>query len=136
MRFAVRNPATGDVLAQVADMDETDATAAVETAQAVFAGWRGRTAKERAKLMRDWFNLIMANQEDLARLMTAEQGKPLAEARGEIAYGASFIEWFAEEGKRLYGDIIPTFKADARILVTKEPVASWARSRRGISRPR
>ncbi len=121
-RFAVRNPATGEVLADVADMDASDATAAVEAAFAAFAAWRTRTAKERARLMRGWFDLIMANQETLAQLMTAEQGKPLAESRGEIAYGASFIEWFAEEGKRVYGDIIPTFKPDARILVSKEPV--------------
>jgi succinate-semialdehyde dehydrogenase/glutarate-semialdehyde dehydrogenase len=121
-RFAVRNPATGDVLADVADMDAADATAAVEAAYAAFATWRAKTAKERSKLMRGWFDLIMANQEDLAQLMTAEQGKPLAESRGEIAYGASFIEWVAEEGKRVYGDIIPTFKPDARILVTKEPI--------------
>ncbi|HEV2652188.1 MAG TPA: NAD-dependent succinate-semialdehyde dehydrogenase [Rhizomicrobium sp.] len=121
-RFAVRNPATGELLAEVTDMDAADATGAVEDAFAAFAAWRAKTAKERARLMRGWFDLIMANQEDLAQLMTAEQGKPLAESRGEIAYGASFIEWFAEEGKRLYGDIIPTFKPDARVLVTKEPV--------------
>jgi succinate-semialdehyde dehydrogenase / glutarate-semialdehyde dehydrogenase len=121
-RFAVRNPATDELFAEVADMDAADATDAVEAAFAAFAAWRAKTAKERAKLMRAWFDLIMANQEDLAQLMTAEQGKPLAESRGEIAYGASFIEWFAEEGKRIYGDIVPTFKPDARILVTKEPV--------------
>ena len=81
-----------------------------------------KTAKERAGLMRKWFELIMAAQEDLAQLMTAEQGKPLAEARGEIAYGAAFIEWFAEEGKRAYGDVIPTHKPGSRILVFKEPI--------------
>jgi succinate-semialdehyde dehydrogenase/glutarate-semialdehyde dehydrogenase len=97
-RFAVRNPATGELLAEVTDMDAADATGAVEDAFAAFAAWRAKTAKERARLMRGWFDLIMANQEDLAQLMTAEQGKPLAESRGEIAYGASFIEWFAEEG--------------------------------------
>jgi succinate-semialdehyde dehydrogenase/glutarate-semialdehyde dehydrogenase len=95
---------------------------AISAADAAWPAWRTKTAKERATFMRKWFELIMANQEDLARLMTAEQGKPLAETRGEVAYGASFIEWFAEEGKRLYGDVIPTFARDKRILVFKEPV--------------
>jgi succinate-semialdehyde dehydrogenase/glutarate-semialdehyde dehydrogenase len=121
-RFAVRNPATGDVIAQVASLDAADARKAVDAAFAAQPAWRAKTAKERASLMRKWFELIMANQEDLARLMTAEQGKPLAETRGEVAYGASFIEWFAEEGKRIYGDVIPTFAAGKRVIVTKEPV--------------
>jgi len=121
-RFAVRNPATQDVLAEVADMDEADANDAIEAAARAFPVWRAKTAKERALLLRAWFNLILANQEDLARLMTAEQGKPLAETRGEVAYGASFIEWFAEEGKRVYGDVIPTHSAGKRVLVLKEPV--------------
>ena len=95
--------------------------------------WRGRTAKERAGLMRAWFDLIMAAQEDLARLMTAEQGKPLAETRGEVAYGASFIEWFAEEAKRVYGDVIPAASPGKRILVIKQPSAWSPRSRRGTS---
>jgi succinate-semialdehyde dehydrogenase/glutarate-semialdehyde dehydrogenase len=121
-RFAVRNPATGETLADVADLEAEDAIAAVECAAAALPAWRAKTAKARAMILRAWFDLVIANQEDLARLMTAEQGKPLAESRGEITYGASFIEWFAEEGKRIYGDIIPSFKTDARILVMKEPV--------------
>ena len=121
-RFAVRNPATSEMLADVADMDETDTNAAIEAAWRAFPAWRAKTAKERAVLLRNWFNLITANQEDLARLMTAEQGKPLAETRGEVSYGAAFIEWFAEEGKRIYGDVIPTHAAGKRILVLKEPV--------------
>jgi succinate-semialdehyde dehydrogenase/glutarate-semialdehyde dehydrogenase len=121
-RFAVANPASGEILAQVADLDEADARRAIEAAARAFPAWRKKTAKERALLLRRWFELIMANQEDLARLMTAEQGKPLAESRGEIAYGASFIEWFAEEGKRVYGDVIPATQAGRRILVLKEPV--------------
>ena len=121
-RFAVRNPATGERLADVTDLDAADADAAVRAAARAFAAWKAKTAKERAAILRTWFNFIMANQEDLARLMTAEQGKPLAETRGEVAYGASFIEWFAEEGKRLYGDVIPSHAAGKRILVLKEPV--------------
>ena len=121
-RFPVDNPASGEVLAEVADLDRADARAAIEAAHRALPAWRARTAKERAGLMRRWFELIMANQEDLARLMTAEQGKPLAETRGEVAYGASFIEWFAEEGKRVYGDVIPTHAAGKRVLVLKEPV--------------
>jgi len=121
-RFAVKNPATGEVLAEVADLDAADARAAIEAAHRALPAWRGMTAKARAALMRRWFELIMANQEDLARLMTAEQGKPLAETRGEVAYGASFIEWFAEEGKRVYGDVIPTHAPGKRILVLKEPI--------------
>jgi succinate-semialdehyde dehydrogenase / glutarate-semialdehyde dehydrogenase len=121
-RFAVTNPATGETFAEVANLDEADARAAVEAAEAAFPSWRDTTAKERAKLLRRWFDLILANQEDLARLMTAEQGKPLTETRGEVAYGASFIEWFAEEGKRVYGDIIPTHAAGKRVLVYKQPV--------------
>ena len=121
-RFAVTDKATGEVLARVADCDAADAARAIEAANAAWPAWRARTAKDRAGLMRKWFELIMANQEDLARLMTAEQGKPLAETRGEVAYGANFIEWFAEEGKRIYGDVIPTFAAGKRILVFKEPI--------------
>ena len=121
-RFAVTNPATGAVIAEVADLDGTDARAAIDAASVAFPAWRGRTAKDRAGVMRKWFELIMAAQEDLARLMTAEQGKPLAETRGEIAYGASFIEWFAEEAKRAYGDIIPATAAGKRIFVTKQAI--------------
>jgi succinate-semialdehyde dehydrogenase/glutarate-semialdehyde dehydrogenase len=121
-RFAVRNPATGEELAQVANLDAADAQRAIAQALVAWRGWRSKTAKERAGLMRKWFELILANQDDLARIMTAEQGKPLAETRGEVAYGASFIEWFAEEGKRIYGDVIPTFAPGKRVLVFKEPV--------------
>src|SRR6202789_334292 len=120
--FAVIDPATGETLAEVADLSDGETSRAIDAAAAAFALWRGRTAKERAIVMRKWFDLLLANQEDLARLMTAEQGKPLAETRGEVAYGASFIEWFAEEGKRVYGDVIPTNAAGRRLIVMKEPV--------------
>jgi succinate-semialdehyde dehydrogenase/glutarate-semialdehyde dehydrogenase len=121
-RFAVTNPATGETLAEVADLDPADTRAAIEAAAAALPAWSARTAKERAGVLRKWFELIMGAQEDLAQLMTAEQGKPLAETRGEVAYGASFIEWFAEEGKRTYGDVIPTHAAGKRILVLKQPI--------------
>lgn len=121
-RFDVLNPADGGVLASVPDMGAAEARRAIEAAAAALPAWRARTAKERAAILRKWFELIMAHQEDLAVLMTSEQGKPLAEARGEVAYGASFIEWFAEEGKRVYGDVIPAHSADKRILVLKEPI--------------
>ena len=121
-RFAVTNPASGETIAKVADLDAGDTKAAIEAAHRALPAWRGKTAKERAGLMRAWFDLVMANQEDLARLMTAEQGKPLAESRGEVAYGASFIEWFAEEAKRLYGDVIPAAAPGKRIIVTKQGI--------------
>ena len=121
-RFAVKNPATGEVIAEVADLLEEDVREAIEAADRAWAAWRTKTAKERAVILRKWYELTMACQEDLAQLMTAEQGKPLAESRGEIAYGASFIEWFAEEGKRVYGDVIPTNAPGRRIIVMKEPV--------------
>jgi len=121
-RFAVRDKATGEVLAEVADFDAGDSRAAIESAAHVFPHWSSRTGKDRAQIMRKWFELLTANQEDLARLMTAEQGKPLAETRGEVAYGASFVEWFAEEAKRIYGDIIPQTQTKRRVLVLKQPV--------------
>src|SRR5690242_18520268 len=121
-RFSVTNPSTGESLADVADFDVADTRGAIEAAARAFPSWRAKTAKERAQAMRKWFDLLLANQEDLARLMTAEQGKPLAETRGEVAYGASFIEWFAEEAKRVYGDVIPTTQAGRRVLVLKEPI--------------
>ncbi|MBI1238741.1 MAG: succinate-semialdehyde dehydrogenase [Alphaproteobacteria bacterium] len=121
-RFAVTNPATGETLANVPDMVEAETAAAIAAAEEAFPAWRAKTAKERASLLRKWFDLMMANQEDLAIIMTAEQGKPLAESRGEIAYGASFIEWFAEEGKRIYGDVIPENVPARRIIVVKQPV--------------
>jgi succinate-semialdehyde dehydrogenase/glutarate-semialdehyde dehydrogenase len=125
-RFAVHDPATGARLAEVANASAPEAARAVAAAQQAFPAWRARLAKDRAALLRRWFELIMAAQEDLARLMTAEQGKPLAESRGEVAYGASFLEWFAEEAKRVYGDTIPATAADRRILVLKEPVGVCA----------
>jgi succinate-semialdehyde dehydrogenase/glutarate-semialdehyde dehydrogenase len=121
-RFAVTNPATGETLASVADLGAAETRDAIDAAGRALATWRERTAKDRAALLRAWYNLIMAAQEDLARLMTAEQGKPLAETRGEIAYGGAFIEWFAEEAKRVYGDVIPAHQAGKRILVIKQPV--------------
>jgi len=121
-RFAVRNPATGEVIEDVADVADGETRLAIEAAAKALPSWRKKTAKERAAILREWHKLIMESQEDLARLMTAEQGKPLAESRGEIAYGASFIEWFAEEGKRIYGDVIPTDRQGRRILVLKEPI--------------
>jgi len=121
-RFAVANPADGVKIAEVANCTRTEADAAIDAAARAWPAWRSKTAKERAALLRAWFQLIMANQEDLAKLMTAEQGKPLAESRGEVVYGASFIEWFAEEAKRIYGDTIPTVANDRRLLVFKEPI--------------
>ena len=120
--FEVRNPADASSIASVPDLGATETRRAIAAAGAALPGWRARTAKERAAILRRWFELIMANQEDLAVLMTSEQGKPLAEARGEVAYGASFIEWFAEEAKRVYGDVIPAHGADKRIVVLKEPI--------------
>jgi succinate-semialdehyde dehydrogenase/glutarate-semialdehyde dehydrogenase len=118
----VTNPATGEVLGTVPYMGANETRRAIEAANAAWPAWRKKTAKERATILRKWFNLMMENQEDLAVLMTAEQGKPLAEAKGEIAYGASFVEWFAEEGKRIYGDTIPQHQPDKRIVVIKEPI--------------
>ena len=118
----VTNPATGEVLGTIPNMGTAETRRAIEAANAAWAGWRKKTAKERANILRKLFNLMMENQEDLAILMTAEQGKPMAESKGEIAYAASFIEWFAEEGKRTYGDVIPAHQPDKRIVVTKEPV--------------
>lgn len=118
----VTNPANGDVVGSIPDMNAAETARAIEAARVAMISWRKQTAKQRAVILRRWFDLIMANQNDLGKIMTLEQGKPLNEAKGEIAYAASFIEWFAEEGKRTYGDVIPTHKADARIIVTKEPI--------------
>jgi succinate-semialdehyde dehydrogenase/glutarate-semialdehyde dehydrogenase len=120
--LAVTNPATGEVIARVASCGSTETRRAIEAAQAAQVDWRRTSIKERAAILRRWFNLMMENQEDLAKILTAEQGKPLAEARGEIAYGASYIEWFAEEGKRIYGDTIPQPSNDKRIVCIKQPV--------------
>lgn len=121
-QFDVTNPATGELLAQIADVGVEETKQAIKAAQTAFPEWRDKTAKERATILRRWFNLIIANQEELAQILTAEQGKPLAESRSEIAYGASFVEWFAEEGKRMYGDVIPSHGADKRIITIKQPV--------------
>jgi succinate-semialdehyde dehydrogenase / glutarate-semialdehyde dehydrogenase len=118
----VSNPATGERLGTVPDMGAAEARRAIEAAHKAFPLWAAKTAKERAVVLRRWFDLMMANQDDLAVLMTAEQGKPLAESKGEIAYAAAFIEWFAEEGKRLYGDVIPGHQGDKRILVLRQPI--------------
>lgn len=118
----VTNPATGEVLGTIPKMGAQETKDAIAAANAAWPAWRAKTAKERAGILRKWFELMMANQDDLGVLMTAEQGKPLAEAKGEVGYAASFIEWFAEEGKRIYGDTIPQHGADKRIVVTKEPV--------------
>jgi len=120
--FAVTNPATGAVLARLPDMLEGETRRAIEAAAAAWPAWAAKTAKERALVLRKWYELIMANQEDLAVIMTSEQGKPLSESRGEVAYGASFIEWFAEEGKRIYGDVIPQTQPGRRIVVLKQPI--------------
>jgi len=120
--FPVRNPANNERLAEVADCGAAETTSAIAAADAALADWRSKTATVRAGILRRWHDLILENTEDLGLLMTLEQGKPLAEARGEVRYGASFIEWFAEEGKRAYGDIIPPHLPGLRLLVTKQPV--------------
>ncbi len=118
----VMNPATGECLGTVPDMGARETREAIEAAHGAFGGWAVRTGKERAGILRRWYELLLVHQEDLARLMTAEQGKPLGESRGEIAYAASFIEWFAEEGKRVYGEVIPGHQGDKRLLVLRQPV--------------
>src|ERR1700704_6320390 len=123
---AVKDPATGETLGTVPRMGGEEPRQAIEAADKALPAWRGKTAKERAQILRKLFDLMMANPEDLAQLMTAEQGKPLAESKGEIAYAASFIEWFGEEGKRIYGDTIPSHGADKRIVVVKEPIGVCA----------
>lgn len=124
--IAVRNPADGQEIGTVPNMGIAETRRAIEAANAAWPAWRARTAKERSNILRKWFELMMANQEDLAVIMTTEQGKPLTESRGEIAYGASFIEWFSEEGKRVYGDTIPQHQSDKRIVVIKQPIGVCA----------
>ncbi|MBV7317309.1 NADP-dependent succinate-semialdehyde dehydrogenase [Shewanella sp. NIFS-20-20] len=124
--ISVTNPATHEVLGSVPNMGLWETRAAIDAANDALPAWRAKTAKERSQILRRWFELIMQHQEDLAQLMTTEQGKPLAEARGEIAYAASFIEWFSEEGKRIYGDTIPGHQGDKRITVIKQPVGVTA----------
>jgi succinate-semialdehyde dehydrogenase/glutarate-semialdehyde dehydrogenase len=120
--YSVNNPATGEIIADVANCGFEETTRAIEAAESAGPSWNKLSIKERASILRKWFELMLDAQEDLAQILTAEQGKPLAEARGEIAYGANFIEWFAEEGKRVYGDIIPPPSNDKRIIVIKQPV--------------
>lgn len=120
--ISVDNPATGEVLGTVPRLEAARVRETITAANTAFASWSKKTAKERAIVLRRWFDLMMANQEDLARLMTLEQGKPLAESRGEVAYAAGFLEWFGEEAKRTYGDTIPQHQSDKRILVIKQPV--------------
>jgi len=124
--FDVTNPARGDVIAQVADLGRAETARAIAAAETAMKDWAARTAKERANVLRAWFNEMVANADDLATILTAEQGKPLAEARGEILYGASFIEWFAEEAKRVYGETIPGHQPDKRITVLKQPIGVCA----------
>ncbi|MGC1088156.1 MAG: NADP-dependent succinate-semialdehyde dehydrogenase [Candidatus Acidiferrum sp.] len=118
----VDNPATKEIIGKVPKLSGVEARCAIKAAKNAFPAWNSKTAKERAAVLRRWFELLMSNQEDLARLMTLEQGKPLAESRGEVAYAAAFLEWFAEEAKRVYGDTIPQHQADKRIVVVKQPI--------------
>ncbi|MBT9464908.1 NAD-dependent succinate-semialdehyde dehydrogenase [Hydrogenophaga sp.] len=125
-RFDVLDPATGHKLADVANLGPKDAEAAIAAANAAWPAWKTKTAKERSTILRKWFDLLMANQEDLGRILTAEQGKPFAEAKGEIAYGASFVEWFAEEAKRVNGETLPQFDNNRRLIVLKQPIGVCA----------
>src|SRR6202008_4843558 len=124
--FPVENPATGETVATVARMGAAETERALRAAEEALPAWRGLLAKDRARILRRWADLMIENENLLARLLTTEQGKPLAESRVEIAYAASFLEWFGEEGKRVYGDTIPTYLHDRRIVVTKEPVGVTA----------
>ena len=125
-RFEVSDPATGHKLADVANLGAQDAEAAIAAANAAWPAWKSKTAKERSILLRKWFDLLIANTEDLARLMTAENGKPMAESRGEVAYGASFVEWFAEEAKRVNGETLPQFDNNRRLMVIRQPIGVCA----------
>ena len=125
-RFDIVDPATGHKLADVANLGPKDAEAAIAAANAAWPAWKAKTAKERSIILRKWFDLLMANQDDIARIMTAEQGKPLAEAKGEVAYGASFVEWFAEEAKRVNGETLPQFDNNRRLMVLKQAIGVCA----------
>jgi succinate-semialdehyde dehydrogenase / glutarate-semialdehyde dehydrogenase len=125
-RFDVNDPATGHKLADVANLGPADTEKAIAAANAAWPVWKGKTAKERSIILRKWYDLLMANQEDLGRIMTAEQGKPFAEAKGEVAYGASFVEWFAEEAKRVNGETLPQFDNNRRLMVLKQPIGVCA----------
>ena len=120
--IAVDNPATGDIIGTVPKFGGAETRKAIEASERAFVEWRKKTAKERAAVLRRWYELMIANQEDLARLMTIEQGKPLVESRGEVVYAAAFLEWFGEEAKRVYGDTIPGHQPDKRIVVIKQPI--------------
>ena len=125
-RFDVHDPATGQKLADVANLGPKEAEAAIDAANAAWPAWRNKTGKDRSVILRKWFDLLMAHQEDLGRIMTAEQGKPFAEAKGEVAYGASFVEWFAEEAKRVNGETLPQFDNTRRLMVLKQPIGVCA----------
>src|SRR3954468_15921353 len=125
-RFDVHDPATGMKLADVANLGAREAEQAIAAANAAWPAWRSKTAKERSIILRKWYDLLMANQEDLGRLMTAEQGKPFPEAKGEVAYGASFVEWFAEEAKRINGETLPTFDNNRRLMVIRQSIGVCA----------
>ena len=125
-RFDILDPATGHKLADVANLGPADAQAAIDAANAAWPAWRSKTAKERSSILRKWYDLLMAHQEDLGRIMTAEQGKPFPEAKGEVAYGASFVEWFAEEAKRVNGETLPQFDNNRRLMVLKQPIGVCA----------
>ena len=125
-RFDIFDPSNSRKLADVANMGPADAEAAIAAANAAWPAWRTKTAKERSIILRKWFDLLMANQEDLGRIMTAEQGKPFAEAKGEVAYGASFVEWFAEEAKRVNGETLPQFDNNRRLMILKQPIGVCA----------
>ncbi|HEY0820746.1 MAG TPA: aldehyde dehydrogenase family protein, partial [Rhizobacter sp.] len=125
-RFDVVDPATGQKLVDVANLGAAETRKALEAAHAAWPQWRAKTAKERASILMKWFHLLHQHADDLARIMTAEQGKPLAEAKGEVTYGASFIEWFAEEARRVYGETVPTTDNNKRYLVIKQPVGVCA----------
>lgn len=122
----VTNPASGETIASVPLAGAPETRRAIAAAERAMVGWKAQTAETRARVLRRWFDLMKANQEDLAIIMTSEQGKPLAEARGEIAYAAAYVEWFAEEARRVYGDLVPSPWGDKRIVVTKEPVGVCA----------
>src|SRR5689334_24107556 len=124
--FPVEDPATGETIATVARMGAAETERALRAAEEALPAWRGLLAKDRARVLRRWADLMIENEDLLARLLTTEQGKPLAESRAEIAYAASFLEWFGEEGKRVYGDTIPTYMHDRRVVVAKEPVGVTA----------
>ena len=124
--FAVTNPATGEKVDELPRMGAVETARAIERAEAALPGWRALLAKDRARILRRWADLMREREDELARLMVLEQGKPIAEARAEVEYAAAFYEWFGEEAKRVYGDTIPTYAADRRVVVTKDPVGVTA----------